>query len=53
MKKYQSYEFKIFDRWGEIIFRTNKEIPGEFLGIGENTYIRKICLDDYYYRQLR
>ena len=28
MEKYQSYEFTIFDRWGEEIFRTNKISEG-------------------------
>ena len=28
MSKYQSYEFTIFDRWGEEIFRTNKISKG-------------------------
>ena len=28
MEKYQSYEFTVFDRWGEEIFRTNKISEG-------------------------
>ena len=28
MEKYKSFEFKIFDRWGELVFRTNKISEG-------------------------